>query len=94
MTSFFASSIAVIATAVPLIAPLVTAGVSPVAAIVAVALSAVLVDVNPLGITGALLLGSAEPEHRPRLFRQLMTYGLCSIVLGPLLAWSTFGWVL
>ncbi|MEV0702421.1 SLC13 family permease [Saccharopolyspora sp. NPDC050389] len=94
LTSFFASSIAVIATAVPLIAPLVTAGVPPVAAIVAVALSAVLVDVNPLGITGALLLGSTEPEHRTRLFQHLMTYGLCSIVLGPLLAWTVFGWTL
>lgn len=94
LTSFFASSIAVIATGVPLIAPLVAAGVSPVGAIIAVALSAVLVDVNPLGITGGLLLGSAAPEDRARLFRHLMIYGLCAIVLGPVLAWSVFGWVL
>ncbi|MFI8880319.1 SLC13 family permease [Streptomyces sp. NPDC055243] len=94
LTSFFASSIAVIATAVPLIAPLVAAGLSPVGAIVAVALSAVLVDVNPLGITGGLLLGAAAPEHRERLFRHLLTYGLCSIVLGPALAWAVFGWTL
>ncbi|MDA3646887.1 hypothetical protein LZ318_40710 [Saccharopolyspora indica] len=94
LTSFFASSIAVIATGVPLIAPLVAAGVPPVGAIIAVALSAVLVDVNPLGITGGLLLGSAAPEHRARLFRQLMTYGLCAIVLAPVLAWFVFGWLL
>lgn len=91
LTSFFASSIAVIATGVPLIAPLVAAGLSPVGAIIAVALSAVLVDVNPLGITGGLLLGSAAPAHRARLFRHLMIYGLCAIVLGPVLAWSVFG---
>lgn len=94
LTSFFASSIAVIATGVPLIAPLVAAGVSPVGAIIAVALSAVVVDVNPLGITGGLLLGSAAPEHRARLFRHLMIYGLCAIVLGPVLIWSVFGWAL
>lgn len=94
LTSFFASSIAVIATGVPLIAPLVEAGLPPVGAIIAVALSAVLVDVNPLGITGGLLLGSAAPEHRSRLFRHLMIYGLCAIVLGPVLAWSVFGWLL
>ncbi|MFD5181676.1 SLC13 family permease [Streptomyces sp. NPDC058372] len=94
LISFFASSIAVIATAVPLVAPLVAAGVSPVGAITAVALSAVLVDVNPLGITGGLLLGSAAPEHRDRLFRQLLGYGVCAIVLGPALAWAAFGWTL
>ncbi|MER5388143.1 SLC13 family permease [Saccharopolyspora sp. NPDC002686] len=94
LTSFFASSIAVLATAVPLVAPLVAAGLPPVGAIIAVALSAVLVDVNPLGITGGLLLGSAAPEDRARLFRQLMVYGLCAIVLGPVLAWFVFGWVL
>lgn len=94
LTSFFASSIAVIATAVPLIAPLVASGLSPVGAIVAVALSAVLVDVNPLGVTGGLLLGSAAAEHRERLFRHLMAYGLSAIVLGPLLAWGLFAWTL
>lgn len=94
LTSFFASSIAVIATGVPLIAPLVDAGLSPVGALIAIALSAVLVDVNPLGITGGLLLGAAAPEHRVRLFRQLMTYGLSAIVAGPVLAWSLFGWSL
>lgn len=92
LTSFFASSIAVMATAVPLLAPLVDAGVNPIAGIVAVGLSAVLVDVNPLGITGGLLLGSAAPEHRARLFRNLMLYGLCSIVAAPLLAWAAVAW--
>lgn len=91
ITSFFASSLAVIATGVPLVAPLVAAGVSPIGAVIAVALSAVLVDANPLGITGGLLLGSAAPEHRERLFRHLMIYGLCAIVLGPLVAWAAFG---
>lgn len=92
VVSFFVSSLAVVATAVPLIAPLVaTGGVSPVGAIIAVSLSAVLVDINPMGITGGLLLGSAAPEHRSRLFRQLTIYGLCSIVLGPLFAWAIFG---
>ncbi|WP_327665151.1 SLC13 family permease [Streptomyces sp. NBC_00498] len=94
LTSFFASSIAVIATGVPMVAPLMHAGLSPAGALTAVALSAVLVDVNPLGITGGLLLGAAAPEHRARLFRQLMTYGLSAIVAGPVLAWGVFGWAL
>ncbi|TDD23849.1 SLC13 family permease [Nonomuraea diastatica] len=92
VTSFAASSIAVFATVMPLLPPLVAAGVSPVGGVLALALASVLVDINPLGITGGLILGAAEPSVRPRLFRQLLTYGLISIVVAPLLAWLAFGW--
>jgi hypothetical protein len=60
--------------------------------VLALALASVLVDINPLGITGGLILGSAEPAVRPRLFRQLLTYGVVSIPVAPLLAWGAFGW--
>ncbi|WP_225631390.1 hypothetical protein [Streptomyces solaniscabiei] len=63
-------------------------------ALTAIARSAVFVDVNPLGNTCGLLLSSAAPEHRARLFQQLMPYGLSAIVAGPARAWSLFGWVL
>ncbi|WP_255413806.1 SLC13 family permease [Pseudonocardia sp. MH-G8] len=93
VTSFAASSIAVFVTAMPLLPPLVEAGVSPVGAVLALALASVLVDINPLGITGGLILSAAEPAARPRLFRQLLTYGLVSIVVAPFLAWLAFsGW--
>lgn len=93
VTSFFANSVAVLVAALPLLPPLVEAGVSPVGALVAVALSSVLVDVNPVGVTGGLLLGAAEPEARPRLFRQLISYGAASVVVAPALAWAAFGWL-
>ncbi|MCT2583147.1 SLC13 family permease [Actinophytocola gossypii] len=92
VTSFAASSIAVFVTAMPLLPPLVEAGVSPVGGVLALALASVLVDINPLGITGGLILGAAEPSVRPRLFRQLLTYGLVSIPIAPFLAWAAFGW--
>lgn len=92
VTSFAASSIAVFVTAMPLLPPLVAEGVSPVGGVLALALASVLVDLNPLGITGGLILGAAEPSARPRLFRQLLTYGLISIVVAPLVAWAAFGW--
>ncbi|MFF4623478.1 SLC13 family permease [Nonomuraea jabiensis] len=92
ITSFAASSIAVFATVMPLLPPLVDAGLSPVGGVLALALASVLVDLNPLGITGGLILGAAEPSVRPRLFRQLLTYGLISIVVAPVLAWAAFGW--
>ena len=92
VTSFAASSIAVFVTTMPLLPPLVADGVSPVGAVLALALASVLVDINPLGITGGLILGAAEPSSRPRLFRQLLTYGLVSIVVAPPLAWLAFSW--
>ncbi|RAJ60010.1 dicarboxylate carrier protein MatC [Streptomyces sp. Amel2xB2] len=92
ITSFAASSLAVFVTAMPLLPPLVESGLSPVGGVLALALASVLVDINPLGITGGLILGAAEPSVRPRLFRQLLTYGIVSIVVAPLLAWLAFGW--
>lgn len=92
ITSFAASSIAVFVTAMPLIPNVVEAGASPIGAILAVALASVVVDINPLGITGGLILGSAQEEVRPRLFRQLLTYGLISVAVGPLIVWALFGW--
>ena len=92
ITSFAASSIAVFVTAMPLLPAVVAAGASPVGAVLAVALSSVIVDINPLGITGGLILGSAPEETRPALFRQLLFYGLVSVVVGPLLVWALFAW--
>lgn len=92
ITSFAASSIAVFVTAMPLLPAVVEAGASPVGAMLAVALSSVIVDINPLGITGGLILGAAPEETRPALFRQLLFYGLASVAVGPLLVWAAFSW--
>lgn len=92
ITSFAASSIAVFATTMPLVPAVVAEGASPVGAVLAVALASILVDINPMGITGGLILGAAEPDDRPRLFRHLLTYGAVSVVVGPALACFAFGW--
>ncbi|GAA1774289.1 MULTISPECIES: SLC13 family permease [Streptomonospora] len=92
ITSFAASSIAVFVTTMPLLPAVVEAGVSPVGAVIAVALTSVMVDINPLGITGGLILGAAPEETRPALFRQLLAYGLVSVVVAPLLVWAAFSW--
>ncbi|MEV5413004.1 SLC13 family permease [Thermopolyspora sp. NPDC052614] len=92
VTSFAASSIAVFVTTMPLLPPLVAAGVSPLGGVLALALASVLVDINPLGITGGLILGAADPSARTRLFRQLLTYGIASVFIAPAVAWAAFGW--
>lgn len=92
ITSFAASSIAVFVTTMPLLPAVVEAGVSPVGAILAVAVSSVIVDINPLGITGGLILGSTPEEKRAALFRQLMAYGVVSVIIGPGIVWAVFSW--
>ncbi|WP_433286810.1 hypothetical protein ACQPZQ_31380 [Pseudonocardia sp. CA-142604] len=67
----------------PLLPALVADGLSPVGGVLALALASVLVDINPLGITGGLILGAADPSARPRLFRQLLAYGIVSVVVAP-----------
>lgn len=92
-TSFFASSLAVFATAVPLLPPLIEAGLNPVGALIAVAMSSVLVDINPLGPTGGFLMAAAPEEKRQRLFRQLMVYGIVSIFVVPPVAVLLYSWI-
>lgn len=91
LTSFFANSIAVIISTLPLLPPIIAQGVSPVGAVIAVMLSAVLVDLNPLGATGGLVLGATAQADRQRLFRQLLTYGLSAVVIAPGVTWLVFG---
>lgn len=92
VTSFFANSVAVLVTAVPLIPTLIDAGLNPYAAILAVLMSAVLVDVNPFGAAGGLVVGATDSEERQQTFQGLLVYGLGAIVFAPLLAWGLFVW--
>lgn len=91
ITSFLANSIAVIVSTLPLLPPLIAAGVNPLGAVIAVLLSAVLVDLNPLGPTGGLILGATAEEDRQKLFRQLLAYGLGATVIAPVVLWAMFG---
>ena len=52
-----------------------------------------LVDVNPLGITGGLFLASTPEYDRTRLFRQLLMFGGASVVVAPALVWALFAWI-
>ncbi|WP_030994080.1 MULTISPECIES: hypothetical protein [unclassified Streptomyces] len=82
-TSFAAGSIAVFATTMPLVPAVVADGAPPVGAVLAEALASILVDINPLGITGGLIPGAAAADDRPPLFRNPLTYGVVSVIVGP-----------
>ncbi|WP_406031131.1 SLC13 family permease [Nocardioides sp. NBC_00163] len=91
ITSFLANSIAVIVTVLPLLPPLIDAGVNPLGAVLAVLLSAVLVDLNPIGATGGLVLGATTADSRQRLFRQMLAWGLGAVAMAPVTMWALFG---
>ncbi len=93
VTSFFANSLAVIVATLPLVPGLTDQGVGALGAVVAITLSAVVVDVNPLGPAGGLVLGSTSAEHRTTLFRQLLVYGVAATLVAPVVLTFTVGWL-
>lgn len=50
-----------------------------------------LVDVSPLSTLGAICLAGAVPEHRAKLFNQLLIWGLSMSIVGALVCWVFFG---
>lgn len=94
LVSAFASSTATIGTSVVLLVPLVSdGGVSALGATIAICLSSTLVDSSPLSSVGALTVASGTKEDAPRLYRQLLVWGMSMIVVAPLVTWSVFVWL-
>ncbi len=91
VTSFLANSIAVIVTTLPLLPPLIAAGVDPLGAVIALLFSAVLVDNNPVGSAGGLVIGATAAEDRQGLFRRMLGYGLGAVAVAPVAMWAIFG---
>lgn len=92
ITSFFANSLAVIVTSMPLLPTLVEGGeLNAVGAVIAVLLSCVVTDINPLGPTGGLALASTPEGDRQKMFRQLLGYGLAATFVATVVMWTIFG---
>jgi di/tricarboxylate transporter len=91
MVSAFASSTATIGVVIPLSAPLLATGeVGTTGLIIAICLSATVVDASPLSSTGALVVASTEEGRQRPLYRGLLAWGLSMIVIAPLLACLIF----
>ncbi|MGY1636504.1 SLC13 family permease [Geodermatophilus sp. SYSU D00742] len=87
LVSAFASSTGVIGAIVPLAIPLMALGhLSPTALLIAIALSATVVDASPFSSVGALVVASAPEEQQRSVSRKLLTFGLAMIVVAPLAA--------
>ena len=71
--------------------PLLAQGTLPTTGIVvALALSATVVDATPFSTVGALVVANAEEDERPSIYRGLLVWGAAMVPTAPLIAWLVF----
>lgn len=91
ITSAFASSAGILSALVPLAVPLLARGdISPTRLVVALAISATVVDATPFSTVGALVVANTEDDERARIFRGLLLWGATMVITAPLLTWLIF----
>lgn len=91
ITSAFGSSAGLLGVLIPLAVPFLVQGqVGATAMIVALAISATVVDSTPFSSVGALTLANAPEAERPSLFRTMLSWGLAMAVTAPVLTWLVF----
>ena len=75
----------------PLAVPLMNRGeISMTGLVIALAISATVVDSSPFSTAGALAVASADDDERPRVYRGLLIWGAAMVVTAPLLTWLIF----
>jgi Na+/H+ antiporter NhaD/arsenite permease-like protein len=91
VTSAFASSAGILGALIPLAAPFMAQGhVAATAFVVALALSATVVDATPFSTVGALVVANAAEAERPRVYRGLLMWGAAMVLTAPPLTWLLF----
>lgn len=91
VTSAFASSAGILGAMIPLAAPFLLQGsVGVTGMVVALAVSATVVDATPFSTVGALVVANAEDQDRPHVFRGLLLWGIAMILTAPPLTWLIF----
>ncbi|MFI5617994.1 SLC13 family permease [Streptomyces sp. NPDC051567] len=95
--SAFASTTGILGALIPLAVPFLLSGeIGVVGLITALAISSSVVDSSPLSTSGALVTASSPEEERPRVFRNLMIWGLSMAVIAPVTTWMLLiapGWL-
>ena len=91
ITSAVASTLGILGAMTPLAVPLMNRGeISMTGLIIALAISATVVDSTPFSTAGALAVASADDDERPRVYRGLLIWGAAMVVTAPLLTWLIF----
>ncbi|MEV4970375.1 SLC13 family permease [Streptomyces scopuliridis] len=96
VVSAFASTTGILGALIPLAVPFLLGGqVGTVGLIVALAISASVVDSSPFSTSGALVVANSPEARRDTVFRGLMVWGLTMAVVVPAVTWGVFvvpGW--
>jgi len=91
VTSAFASSAGILGALIPLAVPLMASGeINTTGLVVALSLSATVVDATPFSTVGALVVANAEDEERAQVYRGLLWWGMTMVITAPLLTWLFF----
>lgn len=90
LTSAFGSSAGLIGTLIPLAVPFIATGdINATWIVVALCISATVVDAMPFSSVGALTLSTAPEDERPKLMRFQLGWGAGMIISAPILTWLT-----
>jgi Na+/H+ antiporter NhaD/arsenite permease-like protein len=90
VVSAFASSTALLPIIIPIAVPLIAeGGISAAMFVAALAVSSTIVDVSPFSTNGALMLAN-KPDtiSEPVYYKQILTYSVIVVLVGPLLVWA------
>lgn len=91
VTSAFASSAGILGALIPLAVPLLTRGeIHTTGLVIALALSATVVDATPFSTVGALVVANANEAERAQVYRGLLRWGAVMVLTAPLLTWLLF----
>ena len=91
ITSVFAASPGVLGVVIPLSLPLLSTGaVSATGVVIALGISATVVDASPFSAVGALVLANCPEPDREQMFRVLFWWGMAMALSAPLATWLLF----
>ncbi|WP_224404040.1 SLC13 family permease [Pseudonocardia sp. ICBG1034] len=90
-TSAFASSAGLLGVLIPLAVPFIVQGeIGTAAMIIALTVSATVVDSTPFSSVGALTLANAPEAERRTLFRVMLAWGISMAATAPIATWLIF----
>jgi di/tricarboxylate transporter len=96
VVSAFASTTGILGALIPLAVPLLVAGeLGAVALVMALSISASVVDSSPFSTNGALVVANAPHGREAAVYRGLMIWGFSLVAVTPVVTWAMFvlpGW--
>jgi len=95
--SAFASTTGILGALIPLAVPFLAQGeIGAVGMIIALSISASVVDSSPFSTSGALVVANSPDDRREFVYKRLLQWGMSMIIIAPITAWAIFvlpGWL-